>query len=44
MQLVGRWMWDLMKKHGVLSSSADFGRNALPFTGSRVPGEVNVVS
>lgn len=43
MQLVGRWMWDLMKKHGVLSSSADFARNALPFTGSRVPGEANVV-
>jgi hypothetical protein len=41
--LVGRWMWDLMKTHGVLSSSADFAHNALPFTGSRIPGEANVV-
>ncbi|MBX3502671.1 MAG: hypothetical protein KF889_24770 [Alphaproteobacteria bacterium] len=28
---------------GLPSSSADFARNANPFTGSRVPGEVNVV-
>lgn len=42
--LVGRWMWDLMKRHGVLSTSADFARLAPLFTGNRVPGHVNVVA
>ena len=41
--LVGRWMWDLMKKYGVLSSSADHARLAVPFSGSYKPGDANVV-
>ena len=36
-------MWDLMKQHGVLTSSADHARLALPFSGSYKPGEANVV-
>jgi hypothetical protein len=41
--LVGRWMWDLLKLHGLLSNSADFARYAQPFVGNRVPGHLNVV-
>lgn len=42
-QLVGDWMWKLMKKYGVLPGSADYARYAPPFNGNRVPGHLNVV-